>query len=248
MRKILIALLSIILVSGMAMGQKTNDPTGGNKDGNNDGGGGSDTDCLSAMSGTAGMFAGQYHNKLLGSSNKKEMARSYEIMPIVGFSVPLDNNNLSYYNFLPRVRVNYGALSGDLLIDYWADTDDFSVNPYKSAHGLAMFNIIPNNMFRAAIGQGVLYNLDTEGVFHESFLGIEGAIMRRTITGSLEGRLAYDYEISKPVYISIEAKGGYKLLAAGPTKLYANAGLAYRDVNNGWQDIVPFIGLNLIIN
>jgi hypothetical protein len=247
MRKILIALLSIILISGMAMGQKTNDPAGG---GNNDGGGGggSDTDCLSALSGTAGMFAGQYHSKLLGSSNKKEMARSYEIMPIVGYSVPLDNNNLSYYNFLPRVRVNYGALSGDLLIDYWADTEDFSVNPYKAAHGLAMFNIIPNNMFRAAIGQGVLYNLDTEGVFHESFLGIEGAIMRRTITGSLEGRLAYDYEISKPVYISIEAKGGYKLLAAGPTKLYANAGLAYRDVNNGWQDIVPFIGLNLIIN
>lgn len=247
MRKILIALISLLLTAGMATGQKTNDPSGGGNNDRNDGGGGN-TDCLSALSGTAGSMVGSYHNNLLGSSQKKDMAKSLEIIPAAGISIPLNNAYSSYYNFMPRVKANYGAFSGDLLVDYWTDTEDFSLNPYKAAHALATFNIIPNSMFRAAIGQGVLYNIDTEGMFHESFLGIEGAIMRRTITGSLEGRLAYDYEISKPVYVLIEAKAGYKLFALGPGRLYAQAGLSYRDVNNGLQDIIPFAGFNLIIN
>lgn len=254
MRKILITVLTIILTIGMAMAQKTNDGggTGGgnNNDGGGGGGGGGNETCLSSVTGIAGALAGKYHKNLLGKSNKIDLATSLEIMPVVGYSLPLYDGGLSYYNFLPRVRGNYGAFSADIMVDYWADTEDFSVNPYKAGHGLLMFNIIPSNMFRASIGQGVLYNMDSEDpkMYHESFLGIDGGIMNRSITASLEGRFAYDYETSTVMYLYIEGKGGYRLANAGPASIYVIGGLAYRDVATVMQDIVPFIGLNVLIH
>ena len=248
MKKILLIALSVLLTIGLATGQKRKDNGGsGGGNNNNDGGGGSgDGSCMSSATAMASKLAGAYHTKLLSSS--KIDAVSLEIMPVIGYTMPMDAaNDNSYYNILPRIKGNYGAFSVDVLLDYWADTEDFSINPYKVGHGLVEFNVIPNNMFKLAIGQGVLYNIDSEGIFHESFFGIETAVMKRTYMVNIDGRFAYDYVNSSPVYLSIEVKGGYKVAGFSHAAVYVNAGISYTDINNGFKNIVPFAGLNLVL-
>ncbi len=255
MRKIIIVLLTIILIPMITVAQKTND--GGGRGGGNrgnggggGGGGGGNGECLESVVNVVGAIAGQYHRDLLKRSDRIELATSIEIMPLAGIAVPLKDGFDATYDFLPRLRLNGGAFSADFMVEYRADMKDFSVNPYKAGHGLLMFNILPNNSFRASIGQGVLYNMDSKNskVYHESFLGFDVGISDRLITASLEGRLAYDYNNKLMMLLYIEGKGGFRLLKSDFAQIYVNAGLAYHKVADLTQDIIPMAGFNILLD
>ncbi|MEA2041115.1 MAG: hypothetical protein U9N85_00995 [Bacteroidota bacterium] len=251
MKKFTLTALSFLLIIGMALGQKTNDggSTGGgtNNNNNNDDNNRGSSNCMSSVLGIGSAMVGQYHKNLL-SSSKIDNTMSFEIMPMIGYTLPTDETAAENYLVgMPRIRANYGAFSGDISMDYRTTTDDFTTSSYKVVHALAEFNIIPSNSFKLAIGQGVLYDLDSEGLFHESFLGFEGAFMDKAYTANLEGRFVYDYVNAVPVFWSAELKGGYRILNYSHAQIYANAGFSFQDRNNDFQLVLPFAGVNVVL-
>jgi hypothetical protein len=233
MKTITTILLSFLFMTGSIFAQKTNDggSTGGNNKGNTpkdntDKKGGSNDNALYKI--TKVLF-GAYQGHLLASSNKKPWIKSFELMAHGG----LVGNSI---NAIPRVKLNYGALSGDVRYDYLGNNVWVSQN----IDILAEFNIIVGN-FKMTLAQGIMYDMSIEKSYHESFVGIDLGIMNRQIIISPEFRFAYDWENRRTINSEFTLKGGYRILNMSKLAVYLNAAGGYRNNN-----IVLNGGLNLI--
>jgi len=243
MKKFTTILLSLFFIVGSISAQKTNDggSTGGNNKGNKpkdttDGGGGSggdDNACMNTALSITGVLFGAYQNNLLGSTNKRPWVSSFELMAHGGVFG-------SSLNALPRVRLNYGALSGDVRYDYIKNTADVVT---QNVDILAEFNIIAGD-FKLALGQGVMYNMDIKQSFHESFVGIDMGMMNRQIIISPEFRFVYDWNNKETVSSEFTLKGGFRILNLPKLAVYINAAGGYRYFET--SNIVLNGGLNFI--
>ena len=221
MKKTIVILLSILLISGNIIGQKTNDNdnTGGNNNNTND------ESCASTCANTAlqifGSILGAYHKDLLNSSEPS--VTSLEIMLHGGAGT---GNDITYYTALPRVKLNYGALSGDFRYSYSA----FETGSSSFLDALLEFNIIAGNSFKMSLGQGIMFPIveNESNVFHESFIGMDIGVMDKMIMISPEFRLAYDWNISKPVNSEISLRGGYRIFGNSSFAIYANLAAGYQ--------------------
>jgi len=236
MKTITTILLSFFFMVGSVFAQKTNDggSTGGNNKGdtpkdNTDGKGGNNSNVLYKI--TKVLF-GAYQGHLLASSSKKPWITSFELMAnggVVGNSI----------NAIPRIKLNYGALSGDVRYDYLSNTGGISQN----VDILAEFNIIAGS-FKMALGQGVMYNMDVKKSYHESFVGIDIGIMNRQIMISPEFRYAYDWSNKLTMNSEFTLKGSFRILNMSKLAVYLNAAGGYR--YTGTDNIVLNGGLNII--
>ncbi len=238
MKKITILLLSLLFVAGSVFAQKTNDggSTGGNNDGttpkeNTDGGSG-DTGDNVLLKITKVLF-GAYQANLMANSNKKPWITSFELMAhggMLGSSI----------NAVPRAKLNYGALSADVRYDYISNDANISQN----VDILAEFNIIAGN-FKMALGQGVMYSIEEEKSFHESFVGIDFGIMNRQIIISPEFRYAYDWGNKVAMNSEFTLKGGFRVLNLSKLAIYLNASTGLRSMP-GSRNVILNGGLNFI--
>ncbi len=190
MMKLASLLLSVLFMTGSIFAQKTND--GGGTEGNNDGTtpkdetednttpDTGDNTCMTTALGITGILFGAYQSNLISSSNSNPSVTSFEIMLHGGIA---NSETESFIIALPRVRLNYGALSGDFRYSYYT-TETGSVNFLDA---LADFNIIAGKGFKMSIGQGVMYTLDdTNTTYHESYIGMDIGLMDRSILISPE--------------------------------------------------------------
>lgn len=238
MKKITTILLSLFFVAGSVSAQKTNDggSTGGNNKGdkpkdNTDGDGGTSDNVLLKI--TKVLF-GAYQGHLLASSSKKPWITSFELMAhggVVGNSM----------NAIPRAKLNYGALSADVRYDYLTNDADATA---QNIDALAEFNIIAGD-FKMALGQGIMYSMDAERAYHESFVGIDLGIMNRQIVISPEFRFAYDWTNKLTMNSEFTLKGGFRILNMSKLTIYINAAGGYRHFEET-DNIVFNGGLNFI--
>ena len=243
MKKFTILLLSLFFIAGSVFAQKTNDggSTGGNNKGNKpkdntDGGGGSkggDNTCMNTALSVTGVLFGAYQNNLLGSTNKRPWVSSFELMAHGGVLG-------SALNAVPRVRLNYGALSGDVRYDYIKSNANVET---QNVDILAEFNIIAGD-FKMALGQGVMYNVDIKQSFHESFVGIDMGVMNRQVVVSPEFRFVYDWNNKVTVSSEFTLKGGFRILNMQKLAIYINAAGGYRYF--GTNNVVLNGGLDFI--
>ncbi len=241
MKKITIILFTILFVTGSIFAQKGNDRKG-NKNSNNKGdkpkdntnGGGSDNTCMNTALSITGSILGSYQKNLLSSTRKRPWISSVEIMAHGGMMG-------SYLNALPRVRLNYGAISADIRYDYLKET----LAETNNIDALLDFNIIVGD-FKMTLGQGVMYNVDTKLSFHESFIGMDVGVMRRQIIVSPEFRFVYDWTNKAIISSEVTLKGGFRVLKLSRLDIYVNAAAGYRDfllfggnvVVNGWLNFI----------
>ena len=189
MKKAFTIFISLIFITGIILGQKTNDggKTGGNDNNNPDTNGEPcESSCMNTVMDISGTILGSYHKNLLNSNDPT--VTSFEIMLHGG--VGLTDDATSFYCALPRVKLNYGALSADFRYNYSV----FEANSSSFLDALIEFNIIAGNNFKMSIGQGVMFPIveNETNIFHESFIGMDISIMNKMIIVSPEFRLAYD--------------------------------------------------------
>lgn len=251
MKKLSLTLLSLIIVFSSVLAQKTNDG-GGTTPGNNNNNDESknntnNNSCMSSVFEIGSVLAGSYHKKLLSSSKKNPSVTSFELAVLGGYATSVDNlSNVDYYNLIPRLKLNWGAFSGDVRYNSMMWVDDVKIGS-EAFDGLVEFNFIPNSMFKLAIGQGIMYQLDTKKAYHESLLAADLAINKRQIIISPEGRFVYDWANSMPVYYELALTGGYRILKFNAFNIFANLGASYRNYNNISQYAIVFGGLNFVI-
>ncbi len=255
MKKSTLILMSFLLVSFSSFAQKTNDDDskGSNYDENKnkpdnktDDGNTlpADNPCLNTVAEITGILFGSYQSKLISNTYNNPSVNSFEIMLHGGVVTDGDE---SFLTAMPRIRLNSGALSGDIrytFIDYGK-----LFIPGSILDVVADFNIVAGESFKMSLGQGFMYNLkQTENnIFHESFIGMDIAIMEAMILISPEFRLAYDWNISKPVNTELTLRGGYKLIHVSSFSIYANLAGAYQYMNPGLNRTIIYGGLDFYI-
>jgi len=245
MKKTLSILIAILFVSVGLFAQKVNDKgsTGGNNDNtkpkntdnNNDNSGGTSDGLLLQF--TKIVF-GAYQQVLISKRGSDPTVFGLEAGIEGGL---LSGSNNSYIAIDPRIRYNKGALSFDVRYDYLKG--DFT---FQNLDALAEFNIIVGNGFKAAIGQGIMYDIDNSLAYHESYFGMDLGFKDKQILISPEFRLAYDWSVKKPVNTEIRLKGSYRLFNISAVAVYINAGAGYRYIANDETFGTVFGGLNLI--
>ncbi len=249
MKKLILLILSVFLMIGISLAQKTNDGSGSGSGGSKkDGGGGEgDNSCNSSILDLATSFLGSYQTNLLGKSTKNPSITSFELFAHGGLSKEL-NDSVNYYIAIPRVRINYGALSGDIRFDYLKATNEIETET-KNIDALAALNIIPSLSSKITIGMGIRYNLDldTANIFQESLLGFEIGINNKQIKILSEIRYVYDWANKKEMMIEGSVNGAFRLLVVGNFLVYANAGIAYKKLNADIDYGLIYAGLNFII-
>jgi len=238
MKKITIILFSFILIVGSVFAQKTNDggSTGGNNDGTtpkeNTDDGGTKTGDNTLLKITKVLF-GAYQGNLLAKSNKNPWITSFELMAHGGILG-------SEINAVPRARLNYGALSADARYDYISNDGGVSQN----VDALVEFNIIGGS-FKMALGQGIMYSLDFQKAYHESFIGVDFGIMKRQVIISPEFRYVYDWENKLAMNSEFTLKGGFRVLNLSKLAIYLNATTGLRKMP-GSSRVILNGGLNFI--
>ncbi|MCF6366575.1 MAG: hypothetical protein L3J35_10280 [Bacteroidales bacterium] len=250
MKKLSSLILILLFITGNLFAQKTND--GGSSGGNNDGNTPKNTDkntnpdtgdntCMNTALSITGILFGAYQSNLISSSKTNPSVTSFEILLHGGTATSTTD---SYITVLPRVRLNYGALSGDVRYSYY--TNENGSTSFLDA--LADFNIIAGKGFKMSIGQGIMYILDdTNQTYHESYIGMDLGFKDRKILISPEFRLAYDWSIKKPANSELSVRGGYKILSKSKFAAYANIGAAYQYMYDSDSKTIMFGGLDIFI-
>jgi len=192
----------------------------------------------------------KYNQQLLENSNDPYII-SLEIMPHFGYGIHFSENQqdvYKYYDFLPRIRGNYGAFSTEFRLDYLFEINDsVAFNSFRVFNWQFGFNIIPSESFRLTLGQGVMYEIENRTGFHESFLAADIALKDKLFIISPEGRIAFDYTNNQIAYLETSIRGSYNFLKFKHLNGYVCAGLAYRDYYQSHAVIIPYGGLNFII-
>ena len=243
MKKTIVILLSILFISGNIIGQKTNDNdnTGGNSDNDN----ANDESCGSTCANTAlqifGSVLGAYHKDLLNSSESS--VTSFEIMLHGGAG---SGAGETYITALPRIRLNYGAISGDFRYSYSA----YENSSTDFLDAIAEFNIIAGGSFKMSIGQGIMYSFEENenNIYHESFIGMDIGLTDRIILISPEFRLAYDWNISKPVNSEVSLRGGYRIFCNSSFAIYANLAAGYQYMWPETRNTMLYGGFDIFIH
>ncbi len=251
MKKLASILLITLFLTGSIFAQKTND--GGGTDGNNDGNtpkdetennsnpDTGDNTCMTTALGITGVLFGAYQNNLISSSNTNPSVTSFEILVHGGIA---NSETESFITALPRVRLNYGALSGDFRYSFYTNEDGSS----SFIDAVADFNIITGKKFKMSIGQGVMYTLDdTNLTYHESYVGIDIGLMDRSILISPEFRLAYDWNIKEPINTEFSLRGGYRIFSTPKLDVYANVAAGYQMMQLDYTRTLGYGGLDIFI-
>jgi len=251
MNKLFSVIVIVVLSSSFVFSQKTNDD-GGNKNSNNEGNvpkentdknnndPGNNT-CMNTAMQLTGIFFGKYQTNLLSSGKSNPTVSSFELLVHAGAVNDINNTML----FVPRLKIHYGAISGDFRYSYFT-------NKYGSTDFLdfiADFNIIPGKLFKMSIGQGLMYIMDESGkTYHESYIGIDWGFSDRKILISPEFRLAYDWNIEKPANSELTIRGGYRILGTSFFDCYANIAGAYQYISGSDSRTLLYGGLNVFIH
>lgn len=251
MKKLLFLTLSMFFVLGIAFSQKTNDGGGkGSGDNKNDeGGGGGTNSCSNPILDLATSFLGSYQTNLLGAGQTTNPSvTSFEVIAQGGFLTEF-GDSLNYYTILPRLKINYGALSGDVRFDYTKGTDEINDTDTRNIDALAEFNFIPNNNLKITIGQGVRYELSNESgnTFHESLLGVEIGLNNKQIRISPEIRYVYDWKNKQELMLEGSLNGAFRLFGAGNFFVFGNAGLAYKKLGGETNYGLVYVGLSFMM-
>lgn len=244
MKKVLSILLSLVFIVSINFGQKTNDE-GGKTDSNNDNDKPKeDNACMNTIMQITGALFGAYQSDLLASSNKNPAVTSFEIMLHGGISNSNSETNIAAF---PRLRLNYGALSGDFRYSYIQQGED--LDPINTLDIIADFNIIAGQAFKMSLGQGIMYSINEQEnkTYHESFIGMDIGLLDRMILISPEFRLAYDYNISKPVNSELSLRGGYRLIDMSSFALYLNIAAGYQYLNPEVSNTQIYGGVDIFI-
>jgi hypothetical protein len=245
MKKTFFIFMSLLLFSAISFSQKTRDDGNNNNNNNTDDGNVPDGEnpCLNSIAEITGILFGSYQSNLISGTRSNPSVNSFEIMLHGGVSAGESGSNLIA---MPRVRINSGALSGDLRYTY-TDNGEFEAGSVLDV--VADFNIVAGDGFKLSLGQGLMYNLNltSNNIFHESFVGMDLGIMESKILISPEFRMAYDWNISKPVNTEITLRGGYKLLDISSFSIYANVAGAYQYMNPGINRTLIYGGLDFFI-
>jgi len=241
MKKTVTLFIALFFVFTNNFAQKTNDngSTGGNNKNNNppqnnDNNNNNTSDGL-LLQMTKVVF-GAYQTALIKKRGNDPSVFGIEAGATGGV---LTSNAGSFIFVNPRLKLNRGALSFDVRYDYLKG-DYISQN----IDALAEFNIIIKG-FKMAIGQGIMYNFENSLMYHESLLGIDLALKNKQIIVSPEFRLAYDWNLHKPVNSEFNLKGGYRLLNLNQVSLYLNAGAGFRYIPGDTYGTI-FGGLNFM--
>ena len=251
MRKILLLTLSILLVTGMTFAQKGNDGGGSKKNNNNNdkkdnnGGGGS---CGNLGSSTA-MF-GSYQKNMLAKSSSSPTIMSIEAMALGGYGmISTSAGSFSVYNLMPRVKLNFGALSGDIRYNFLILTDASHANVGQTADALLEFNIAPVRGIKIFIGAGLMYNLSAteNNMYYEGLIGADIAVSGKKFFVTPEIRYIYDPYNKTTLNFEGGAKATYKLFNISNIQLYANAGFNYQKYTGGGM-FSPYLGLSFYMN
>jgi hypothetical protein len=201
-----------------------------------------DNPCLNTIASITGILFGSYQSKLVSSVNSNPSVNSFEIMLHGGMA---SGGGDAFLTAIPRVRINSGALSGDIRYTYTA----YEVDPGSVLDVVADFNIVAGQAFKLSLGQGLMYNLklSENAIFHESFIGMDIGIMESKILISPEFRMAYDWSISRPVNTELTLRGGYRILQISSFSIYANVAGAYQYMNPGINRTLIYGGLDFYI-
>jgi len=243
MKKICVTIFVFLFVFSNAFAQKKNDK--GSTGGNNNNTKPQNTDKNTDGGSTNGLLL-QFTKIVFGAYQQVLISKRGSDPAIFGFEAGinggfLSGNSDSYIAVDPRIRYNKGALSFDVRYDYLKGNVTF-----QNFDALAEFNIIVGNAFKAAIGQGIMYNIENSLAYHESYFGMDIGFNDKQILISPEFRLAYDWSVKKPVNTELALKGSYRLLNVSVVSVYINAGAGYRYMANNGTFGNVFGGLNLI--
>ncbi len=244
MKKTLSILIAIMFVSVGLFAQKVND--NGSTGGNNDNTKPQNTDNNNTDGATSDGLLLQFTKIVFGAYQQVLISKRGSDPTVFGLEAGIEGgflsgSNNSYIAVDPRIRYNKGALSFDVRYDYLSGDASF-----QNLDALAEFNIIVGNGFKAAIGQGIMYDIDNNLTYHESYLGLDFGLKDKQILVSPEFRLVYDWSVKKPVNTEIRLKGSYRLLNLSAAVVYVNAGAGYRYIANDETFGTVFGGLNLI--
>ena len=243
MKKTFTILFLIIFSFSGIFAQKTNDngSTGGNnthnnppKNDNNNTDGNTQDGLLLQL--TKAIF-GIYQQSLISKRGNDPAVFGLEIGATGGI---LTGSN-SFIEADPRIRYNKGAISFDGRYDYLKG--DYTS---QNLDALIEFNIIAGKGFKMAIGQGIMYQIESSSMYHESYLGLDLGMNSKQIIISPEFRLGYDWAAYKPVNTEVGLKGAYRILNAGNLSVYLNAGAGYRYLGTNTSYANVFGGLNLL--
>ncbi len=240
MKKFIVILFVILFAFFDAFSQKGNDHggTGGNnntkpKNTDNNNSGTSDGLLLQITK----IIFGAYQQVLISKKGSDPAVFGLEAGAEGGL---LNGNYESLISVDPRIRYNKGALSFDVRYDYLTGN-----SAKQNLDVLAEFNVIVKD-FKLAIGQGIMYDIDNENMYHESYLGIDLGFDSKQILISPEFRLAYDWSVHKPANTEISLKGGYRILNLPFAAVYLNVGAGYRYMGENMNYSMVFGGFNFM--
>ncbi len=248
MKKAIAILFSMLFIVSSISGQKGKDDGGSdektenNEPNNNPDENQGDNECMNTALDITALLFGAYQTKLINSSSNPS-ATSFEIMLHGGVAY---NGNEMFISAFPRVRLNYGALSGDFRYTYM---DQGILEPLSTFDAILDFNIIVGKSFKMSIGQGIMYSIsETESnIYHESFLGMDIGIMDRMILISPEFRLAYDWNTKTTVNSELTLRGGYRVFNISSFSIYANIAGAYQYLGPNTSNTLIYGGFDIFI-
>jgi hypothetical protein len=246
MKRVFSIFIALFFCFTFSFAQKTIDDGGKTNNNNNNNDGDvpeTDNPCLNTTAEIIGILFGSYQSKLVSSTYSNPSVNSFEIMLHGGVS---SGNGSSNIIAMPRLRLNSGALSGDIRYTY---TDNGDYEPGSVLDVVADFNIVAGDAFKLSLGQGIMYDLKLtdNAMFHESFIGMDLGIMDSKLLISPEFRLAYDWNISKPVNSELTLRGGYRLIQISSFSIYANLAAAYQYLNPGINKTLVYGGFDFYI-
>jgi hypothetical protein len=266
MKKILTSVFLMLLFSSAVFSQiddikkKSDDnKKNGNHSGNENTGGSPGDPCVSQCAGSAFELVfdvavqslAKYNNYLLENSKDPEII-SLEALPQLGYGIHFSNdqqNVYKYYDILPRLRGNLGAFSMEARLDYLFEANDSTYfNSFPVWNYWIGINIIPKDLFRLTIGQGIMYESNSQQAFHETYVGADIPIKNRLFVISPEVRFAYDYQNGIFPYIESGVRGSYRFLDVKRFSAYFTAGAAWRNYYQSHEVALVYGGLTLCLH
>lgn len=177
----------------------------------------------------------QHHKYLMDSRDSDPAILSFDIMPHVAYS-PTDE----YINYLPRIRGTWGVLSTDVRFNYLTEYQGVSSGIYQTIEWQILeLNFVAQQVVNFRIGSGLLYENfrgeDEYGdalpkeTYNEHFIALEIRIHDRKILTGIEGRGAWDYEVSENVFHEINLRGSYRFINSNNLFAYLTFGVIYQN-------------------